>query len=686
MKHLMLFLMMLATVAAVAAETDGWRDLSGQTDRSAGFVLADGEFPSGANGWRNIDGRAVRVAANAGVNGSPALCYERTDPNNYTLVSRSLPLKAGSTYRFGGTVRIEAIKGGYAGIVVELYDADGRWLRNVECPTSADKVCGWTPMEYTVTVAPQEKQCTFVIHLMMPRGATGKVWFDHVFVEELGPRWKLHPVYPTHNLIDAEGGVLRFFSHCTGSFQLPEGVTPSPEQTLELRLETAGRTVLRTVPVKGRIAETELPALPEGDGLLRARLLDPANRLILAWKEMPVKIRKRFGKALPGNCVIDARGRAIVDGKPYMPLGLYTGELTRRDVKRIAESPFNCVMPYGSMQLGPDGEVGGNRAPFEAVKLALDELHANGLKILFSIKDVYRSNPLGPDDYVYRDLKGADETVKRYVEAFRSHPALLAWYTCDEKMADWVDIMTRRRELVNRLDPDHPTWAVFYQPNVEDYLPMLDLFGGDQYPISRISEGYDHHMTSIDRLMGLAEATGIPTWNVPQAHNLNIYSPAEKAADYRDPTGEEMLSLALVQAIHGGKGFVFYSYFDFSRGPAGTEAEPELAEKRWRDACMAAGELKKLEPFLMAEADGPAVEIVESEGKFRARCFTDGNGNYRLLLAGVGPGRTAGTLRVKLPEGLTFRSRTGNTEQRAPGEFRFTGNDIASDIVELNRQ
>ena len=58
---------------------------------------------------------------------------------------------------------------------------------------------------------------------------------------------------------------------------------------------------------------------------------------------------------------------------------------------------------------------------------------------------MYRSNPLGPDDYVYRDLKGADETVKRYVEAFRSHPALLAWYTCDEKMADWVDIMTRRR-------------------------------------------------------------------------------------------------------------------------------------------------------------------------------------------------------------------------------------------------
>ena len=46
MKHLMLFLMMLATVAAVAAETDGWRDLSGQTDRSAGFVLADGEFPT----------------------------------------------------------------------------------------------------------------------------------------------------------------------------------------------------------------------------------------------------------------------------------------------------------------------------------------------------------------------------------------------------------------------------------------------------------------------------------------------------------------------------------------------------------------------------------------------------------------------------------------------------------------
>ena len=35
---------------------------------------------------------------------------------------------------------------------------------------------------------------------------------------------------------------------------------------------------------------------------------------------------------------------------------------------------------------------------------------------------------------------------------------------------------------------------------------------------------------------------------------------------------------------------------------------------------------------------------------------------------------------------IVYSSRTGNTEQRAPGEFRFTGNDIASDIVELNRQ
>lgn len=679
-------IMMMLAVAAGAAPAGEWRDLSGQAGHSAGFVLADGEFPSGANGWKGIDGKAIRVVPNAGVNGSPALCYERTDPAKYTLVSRSLPLKAGGAYRFGGVFRNEGVRGGGASIIVELYDAQGKWLRNVECPTSADKECGWTPMEYNIAVAPAEKDCSFVIHLLMPRGATGKVWFDHVFVEELGPQWKFQQVYPTHNLIDADGGVLRFFSRLKGNFRLPEGVKLSPGQAVEFKLETAGRTVERTVPVEGQVAETELPALPEGEGMLTARLLDPVNRLILAEKKSPVKIRKRFGKTLPGNCVIDARGRAIVDGKPYMPLGLYTGVLKRKDVERIAASPFNCVMPYGSMHLAPDGEASGDGLPLEQVKLALDELHANGLKILFSIKDVYRSNPLGPDDYSYRGLKGADETAKRYVEAFRRHPALLAWYTCDEKMVDWVEIMTRRRELVNRLDPDHPTWAVFYQPNVEDYLPMLDIFGGDQYPISRISEGYDHHMTSIDRLMGLAEATGVPTWNVPQAHNLNIYAPADKAADYRDPTGKEMLALALVQAIHGGKGFIFYSYFDFPRGPAGSEASPELAEKRWRNACMAAGELKKLEPFLMAEQDGPVAETVKSEGRFRVRCFTDGAGNYRLLLAGVGPGRTSGTVRVKLPENLTFRSRFGNTEQAAPGEFRFEGNDIACDIVELDRK
>lgn len=69
----------------------------------------------------------------------------------------------------------------------------------------------------------------------------------------------------------------------------------------------------------------------------------------------------------------------------------------------------------------------------------------------------------------------------------------------------------------------------------------------------------------------------MPTWNVPQAHNLNIYAPADKAADYRDPTGKEMLALALVQAIHGGKGFIFYSYFDFPRGRPGARLR-----RNWR--------------------------------------------------------------------------------------------------------
>lgn len=159
---------MLATVAAVAAETDGWRDLSGQTDPQRRIRA----------GRRRIPVRRQRLAEHRRQGGPGGRqCRSQRQPGALLRTHRPGQLYAGqpfaaaeggSTYRFGGTVRIEAIKGGYAGIVVELYDADGRWLRNVECPTSADKVCGWTPMEYTVTVAPQEKQCTFVIHLMMP--------------------------------------------------------------------------------------------------------------------------------------------------------------------------------------------------------------------------------------------------------------------------------------------------------------------------------------------------------------------------------------------------------------------------------------------------------------------------------------------------------------------------------------
>lgn len=52
-------IMMMLAVAAGAAPAGEWRDLSGQAGHSAGFVLADGEFPSGANGWKRIDGKAI---------------------------------------------------------------------------------------------------------------------------------------------------------------------------------------------------------------------------------------------------------------------------------------------------------------------------------------------------------------------------------------------------------------------------------------------------------------------------------------------------------------------------------------------------------------------------------------------------------------------------------------------------
>ena len=74
----------------------------------------------------------------------------------------------------------------------------------------------------------------------------------------------------------------------------------------------------------------------------------------------------RLAKPVPRKVAFDRRGRTIVDGKPFFPLGMFSAKVDKEMLDIYAEGPFNCLMPY----------VRPGKAEF-------DLCHEKGLRVIF---------------------------------------------------------------------------------------------------------------------------------------------------------------------------------------------------------------------------------------------------------------------------------------------------------------
>jgi len=148
-------------------------------------------------------------------------------------------------------------------------------------------------------------------------------------------------------------------------------------------------------------------------------------------------------------------------------------------------------------------------------------------------------------------------------------------------------------------------------------------------------------------------------------------------ANFRDPTEHEMISMSLLCALMGAKGFVYYSYSDLS-GHISPTAKPDF-ERRWPEVCRMAGVMQSLAPFILAEQSGPHVAVTVEAGTVLAKGFTDSGGRVRVLVTGIGPGESRALLTVtpKTP----LRSQFGNCTALGAHQYRFRGTDICSDIL-----
>ena len=382
-------------------------------------------------------------------------------------------------------------------------------------------------------------------------------------------------------------------------------------------------------------------------------------------------------------CAVDSRGRAFVNGKPFLPVGVYHHNFsTREDLEIIAKSPFNCVMPYNSLFMRfKDSEKRGE----DGVREVFDACDAKGLKLIFSIKDVYAGSHYAATKAL--GVEGEAAVVEKAVGLLKNHPALLAWYINDELPTTMLDRLTARRREVNRLDPFHPTWAVFCDfAEVPAYGPTCDVVGVDPYPVrdlkSRDIRSVRHSMEMCQRAVGAP--AGLAVWAVPQIMNWGCYdAKAKKDRDYynanfRDPSEHEMISMSLLCAIMGAKGFIYYSYSDLS-GVISEAAKPDF-DRRWPEVCRMAEVMVSLTPFLLSDSDGPEMTVTAEAGEVLAKAFMDNTGRVRVLVAGAGPGESRASINVATR--MPLKSRYGKCVAMGDGRYRFQGTDICSDILE----
>ena len=234
------------------------------------------------------------------------------------------------------------------------------------------------------------------------------------------------------------------------------------------------------------------------------------------------------------------------------------------------------------------------------------------------------------------------------------------------------------------MDPLHPIYAVMCQaPELPLFSEMVDVYGIDPYPIVhpacnhiRISR-YAHDMAEkagrTDRGMAL--------WTVVQAHNIGAYDPkacrdpAYYREAFRDPSFDEILALALLAALRGAKGFLFYSYPDLAH----PDFDAASRERRWVNVRRVAQTLRDLEPFLLSDVDAPELEWRVIEGEVEARGFRDETGRDGVLLVGIGPGPCRAELKAPGVKDLT--SQFHRTERTGSGYYRFEGRDVCADVL-----
>ena len=525
------------------------------------FAAADirnGDFESfdaggKPEGWYVL--APFRIERGVGFDGSAGALCERSSPSDANGVcSQSAPVEPGATYHFGAWVKAESVSGsGPAFVTVGWRDAAGTYLGESRSISVRKETDGWMFVDGYTPPMP-ENVATAQLGLNVSDSLAGRFAFDNVFYE----RFVAAPVvgvYCDAYRNEASEGEVTFAASLTPE-TFPEDGGPVAA-TFEVAGADGSRFAAEGVFAAADEARMtfEVARFPVGTNdvscVLRAgdRLLGSASMTFV-----------RLAEPASRKVTFDRFGRTVVNGRPFFPLGMYTGQMTGDSLAIYRESAFNCLMQYGS----PTPE-------------QMQMFRSSGIKVIYDITTQYATADRGSNNVIWA------------VNKYKGDSSLLAWYAFDEQPTSMVPALEGRRGLIASLDPDHPVWCAQDIPGeTRHYVGSVDVFGCDPYPVSSrpVSTVTDAMRMERAGLMSMR-----PIWQVVQGFCWEWHTSLRPE---REPTEQEMRNMAW-QAIAGGaNGLVFYN---FSYLPE----HPDRLASFWPKLKRVAAEIAARADLLLAE-------------------------------------------------------------------------------------
>ena len=642
-------------------------------------------------------GKGFRYAKGEGNNGNTALRVDRVGDVHKTLETHvALPpgkIKPGYKYRVVVNIRGKGVRHAIRKIPPTSYRFMETFYRDPKTNAYSFEKSRVVPFavppegenfrKFTYPF-PGVKNANAFLRLALWVDFLGTLWFDDLRVYQEGIDVNAFLIEPRYST---------FFGK-NSSYRIRVSIPETHKNVLCVAEFVKNNKVLcqQVVPVKEYWAEGDFAkVLPVGKAFLRLTLVDPVRKRKYKAITLPVTVREKYAPPA-GAVTFDRENRMYVDGKPFFPLGIFYSSLPHQreeQLKRLKDSPFNLIMDYSALSMATPQDP----EKITAIRKGLDRMQQYNIKIIVCLTAFYSKN----SNYVkkgWAGVKGTLEMTRKLVNAIKDHPALLGYYLTDELSEEQLALPVQMRQLINHLDPYHPTFTLSNLPSaMPNYIVSGDVFMYDPYPLRSVRGGRRYAAGEISSFRENMHKGGSPCWGVPQVFNWGILrtihaaNPGkEKLEVYLEPTESDMRSMMLLCLLDGSVGLVPWNYpFPWQKAiwdRYAAKGMKDYPHKLWEKIKKATSPVKELIPFLTSsQKHVPAVKILnQGKGTARAKLYRADNGKYALVIVGCGEAPVRSV--ITLPAGIqTLRSRFGHTRSLGQGKYLYTSAEMNSDIL-----